>query len=1572
MAQTVEDLLGPEQTVDDLLGREIPLGTEVKLNPYDAARLQTGGQPMGPMGPIDADAGLGALGQVVGALAEVPGKVATAVADIPTRLHNLGLDPESPDYVPTLAERSKAGPIFQFPRIRLSPETQAALESSPIPLANAVPTAAGAFNVVSEMGESMLGRPETALTLPFMLGEGTLARMMQAGFGAAQLAALPEQVQEAVRVLQDPKSTRSDQVEALGRPGVSAVVGAGMLRAAAEALPRAGAEGPEPGSWSWAPEAVRRLQEGWEWLKGEGVTAENAKNAETGEREKAGEGVTAENAENAKTGEEPKAGVGRAVQTSERLPKPTVPEGPTEEERLIAEIMAPEPKPAKEIQTWDDAVQALRERGQGNETRADIQNLFPELGLKSEIAGKLAREAFGDQWRPGGAVPQPGPKVAEVTEQPKGVEHAKQNIEAAQPHGDVLNPSGPSEGAGALPAAEGGAGVPPRGQGETLRPPAQGTPEADVRGVTPSGVAMAPGGAEAAEAGVVHRMATGGAAASGATLRTAPPAVTRPAPVRVPAPSPVPRPAPGAIEALRSHLTAWRQGFQSVFSPQNIDATAKQFANVLRHYNAQEAVDLTRADAHLGELRGYFDKTPVPKDWAYDPAQPLPHNYAVMDALERNRSALEPRLQDWARAMDREFAWRIAEVRRLKPGAMEQLITNYFPHMWENPDSGAVRSWASEVAARSPLHGSKAFMQQRTLPLTVDGLARGLRPISDNPVDLALAKLHQMDKFLKAAKVMEEAKANGTLKYYPLGRRIPAGRTVVDDPAFTVYAPPVLSVPEAYDAGLRKGLMDFIGKMGFRHERVAKLGVNQWGQYTTGTGEIKSRFGGPDFVIMHEIGHGLEERYGLSRFLFANDTLRQEMSNLAALRTQGMSASKRMRTYVQSPDEQVANAVHAYLYAPEAMERVAPNAQKVLANIIRANPELEDLNDIKPGLAVGQSNTELKLPGPVLAGRWTLPNGAAQVLSNYLSPGLQKWAAFRTLRAGSHILNGAQLGMSAFHAGFTSLDAVVSSVATGLGYLLQGDLPKAARSAVFSTVAPVANYYLGKAVQGKMVDPTMTSVPVLDFPRLGIKGFQFQFSPAREAALRQIADLAVKGGLRAEMDPFWKTRITRNLVRAVNEGGLANYAKAGLGLPFAAVEQAMRPIAEYLVPRQKLGVFAQLARQEMDRMGPGASLDQVRAGMARAADATEDRMGQMTYDNLFYNKMVKDLALLGFRAYGWQLGKYRHLLGAAGDAGALVRNATEKLAAAAAGRPSTTPPLQITNRMLYPIALAMVAGGAGALTQMILAGKRPETLQDYMFPQNGQTDADGRPQRLMLPTYMKDLASDWKDFPDLQKMGASFYHKLNPGIAAAVDMYRNQDYYGVNIRNPDDPATKQAGELAAFVAKQFVPFSISGTARLADEKSPVAQLVLPFFGIVPAKKALTMTPAENLAAEIARAGMPIGGRTTEAFEHGRLVRQLAQDMRRDPAAGAQAFTANIGKLRPGDEKTVQSMLTMTPLQYQVHKMPASDAMRVWRVANPQEKALLGEQLQMKVANARSLDPERQSAYMLELAKGVRK
>lgn len=1053
-----------------------------------------------------------------------------------------------------------------------------------------------------------------------------------------------------------------------------------------------------------------------------------------------------------------------------------------------------------------------------------------------------------------------------------------------------------------------------------------------------------------------------------------------PAPLPPVRPLPSPGPAPGAragtrvvprMGALWSHLGNLRRSVQSVVSPANLDAQARIFSLILRENNARAALDLVRSDEALKEFRGVFDRTPVPKDWKYDPARPLPYNYAVMDALERDRNALPRELQDFAARFDKEFAWRIAEVRRLAPTAMQHLIQNYFPHIWEKADLPAVRALMAEVSARAPLHGAKGFLKQRSISFIHEGLMRGLKPISDNPVDVVLAKMHQMDKFIMAERSLQEAEASGMRKYLPLGRKLPDGWVMVKDPAFTVHLPPVLTVKEAFDAGVRKGLLDFIQKMGFRHERVASLGADKWGVFYQGSGgQLKSRFGGPDFVITHEVGHGLDERYGLWNYMAVNPTLRAELLDLAMLRAGKGTVPAGFKKYLQKPEEQMANMVHAYVHAPELMERVAPHVKAAFADFIRAHPELEDLNEIKPTLELATAQSELPLAGPVLAGHYIMPAGPAAVLTNYLSPGLQRFLPYRTLRAASNILNSAQLGLSGFHVGFTSLDAAISSVAVGLQQVLRGDVGKGLVRLGTAGAAPLTNYFTGKAVQERMVRPGTKGVRVLDFPSVGIPGVKVPFPASMETKLSQVAQLAVRGGLRATVDPFWQTQITRNLVRAFHEGGVKGYAGTVLRAPFAAVEQAMRPIAEYLVPRQKLGVFAQLAHAEMDRLGPGASLNQVRDAMAKAADTTEDRMGQMTYDNLFYNRAVKDVALLAFRAYGWQLGKYRASFGAVGDWMKFAYGAAEKGLAHVTGNASKTPALEMTNRMLYPVALVATTAALGGALNYLWTGEKPKELRDYLFPRNGELDVHGRPQRVALPTYMKDLASDWKDFPEVKKMGASFYHKLNPMVAMTVDMLRNRDFYDTEVYHPDDPVGQKAKDLVMFAAKNATPFSVTGYQKMAEANSPELQRLLPFIGIVPAKTSVAQTPAEARAADIMQGMMPAGTRTKEEFEKSKFKAELVRELKQNPLEGKNALVAglNAGKVNADDVTKLVDRAQLTPLQYQVHKMPAEQGMKVWDLANDQERESLRAILALKLADVKDMEPALRTKYLRQVMK----
>jgi len=1012
-----------------------------------------------------------------------------------------------------------------------------------------------------------------------------------------------------------------------------------------------------------------------------------------------------------------------------------------------------------------------------------------------------------------------------------------------------------------------------------------------------------------------------------------------------PKPTPLPKPKvtvppegiqigrdPKMVPIIEQFKSAQRS-FQNVFAPQNIDPTAKLFALVLRQNNGRSAADLARADEAMSVWRKAFDKTPVQRDWNYKDGEPLPHNYAVIDAMERDRSALPVQLARFADTMDHEFEWRIKEVRSLAPESMNRLIQNYFPHIWQNPDGMPVRAFMAEVASRSPLHGSKGFLKQRTIPFFAEGLRRGLIPATDNPVDMVLAKLHQMDKFIMAERTLQEAKARGWYKYLPLGQQMPEGWKIVDDPAFTVYTPPVLEVKEAFDAGIRTGLMNFIKKMGWRYNRVAKLGVNTWGQYTNGVGKIETRQGAPDFVIMHEIGHGLQERYKLYEELTdGNPQAALEMGKLAAMRSVGVDASLKFKRYAQTTDERIANAVHAYIYAPELMSRTAPNVQRGLQEFISVHPELMDLNNIKPSLAIASAKIKVPLNGPVLAGHWILPDGAAQVLKNHLSPGLmQYFPIVDKLRAGSNILNGAQLGLSAFHVGFTSLDATFSTLGTAITEASRGNIARAGELAAKSIVAPVGNFMRGKAVQRAILDPASVTDP----------------------QIKAIAELAVKAGLRATVDPFWKTQFTRNFVRAWHQTGIEAKIDVAKNLPLAVVEQTIRPIAEYIVPRQKLGVFATLAESEIRHIGPQATGDEVRLAIARAADMTENRMGQMTYDNLFYNRIMKDSLLLGFRAYGWQLGKYRELFGVLGDTTQFAKQA------------ATFQKPEFSNRMGYAVALVMGSAIIGGIMHRIFTGENPQTVMDYFHPSIGQSDAHGKPIRLSLPTYMKDLESDWHDFPDVQKMGTSFYHKLNPALAIAVDLYRNRDFYDTKIRQEDDPAYQKAYDSLKYALGAAKPFSITGAQKISDDNGSPAQFALPFFGFVTAKKAITMSPAETKAAEIMQDMMPQGSRTRAQFEHSQMVKQLITDIRRDPALGSQnlALAQSTNGVSASDMSRIESSLTLTPLQYQVHKMNLDNAMKIWDLANSDERNQLKYQIAEKISNSKTIDSSTKTLYL---------
>jgi hypothetical protein len=147
--------------------------------------------------------------------------------------------------------------------------------------------------------------------------------------------------------------------------------------------------------------------------------------------------------------------------------------------------------------------------------------------------------------------------------------------------------------------------------------------------------------------------------------------------------------------------------------------------------------------------------------------------------------------------------------------------------------------------------------------------------------------------------------------------------------------------------------------------------------------------------------------------------------------------------------------------------------------------------------------------------------------------------------------------------------------------------------------------------------------------------------------------------------------------------------------------------------------------------------------------------------------------------------------------------------------------------------------------------------------------------------------------------------------------------------------------------------------------------ILPFFGIVPTLKRMMMTPAEGLASDLMAAGFPRRPLTREQFDRNKLIKDIVSDYRAGGDKRQGALTAlregkAKGMLDARAERTMITRLGLTPMQYQIQHLGPEDAMRVWRVADPQERAQIKAQVVGRVQNSKTLERSKREAFAKEL------
>ena len=429
--------------------------------------------------------------------------------------------------------------------------------------------------------------------------------------------------------------------------------------------------------------------------------------------------------------------------------------------------------------------------------------------------------------------------------------------------------------------------------------------------------------------------------------------------------------------------------------------------------------------------------------------------------------------------------------------------------------------------------------------------------------------------------------------------------------------------------------------------------------------------------------------------------------------------------------------------------------------------------------------------------------------------------------------------------------------------------------------------------------------------------------------VRDVAKAAELAGGGFKMEQGLKTEQSAKLVQ---DWYSDHKVRAAMRSPIAAVELMAKPIMEWIVPRQKAGVFGHLANRIIEQ-NPGKTLEQLTPQFRQAWNRVDARLGQVRYDRLFMNNAAKNAVQGLVRAPGWTGGTIAEIGGSLKDTVSFLKEWSDTGKA----------PKELPDRVAYTMSLmATVTAINGALT-WAFTGEKPNGTDWWAF-RTGGTDEYGRPERFLLPTYLKDV------YAYLQDPVKTLLAKTHPIISIMVDMIKNKDYYGVTIANEDDNQIEKAIERGTYTLKAFVPFWMRGAGKEAERGGGLVKtlqeqpqkLLAPQIGIMPATSDYTKSPAEKMLSKFIGEQIPQGGRTQDEADTSKARRELVRvlrmggrldDMPEDMQEKAAKFTDK--QLR-----NIEKDASMTPLQASFSHLQDTNmekSVKVWAKASDSER-----------------------------------
>lgn len=376
---------------------------------------------------------------------------------------------------------------------------------------------------------------------------------------------------------------------------------------------------------------------------------------------------------------------------------------------------------------------------------------------------------------------------------------------------------------------------------------------------------------------------------------------------------------------------------------------------------------------------------------------------------------------------------------------------------------------------------------------------------------------------------------------------------------------------------------------------------------------------------------------------------------------------------------------------------------------------------------------------------------------------------------------------------------------------------------------------------------------IIDNPRVGfrlLKAYQGKLDPTKLSAADRVAlQYMSEGGFIPEMSSQFRTNAMENFRKAVRQvaaeynsgpGGLRRAAgpaaKAGFYTVFAIIDAMQYPMFRLWIPALKIASYLKDVQTAL-KVDPKLMTDKGRRVLAfrKLAKSVDNRYGEMAYNTLFWNRTLKDIAVANTLSLGWNLGFIREYGGGAMDIGQVIKG--KGSLAEKARRGDLDRPLFV---MFYTTQVMLYSG----LLTWALTGKTPEDLLDYLYPKSGDTDAQGRPERLNTPFYPREFAAIAKHV-EHEGVGPGMWHVVSNKASGVIGLVKQWatgvDWRGAEIRDPNSPWHKQVRDTLGATLFDLEPISLQ---QLRESKKTGKDVALSFSGFGKAPKYVTQTDTE--------------------------------------------------------------------------------------------------------------------------------